>query len=573
MDLGGTWRAVVADDEQRRRFAEPDLDDGAWEPVTVPGHWRRAGPFADSDGPLLYRTRFEAGSPPPGRRSWLVLDGIFYLGDVWLDGSYLGATEGYFNRHTFEVTDAMRANTEHVLAVEVTCGRPPGRNLTGAFQHDDPEWNPGGIWRAVRLESTGPVRARSLRMLCREATDERAVVALRAELDSDEPRTVELRTTCGEHVESAARPLALGSNFVEWTMTVPEPVRWWPAALGEPALSEVVVDVLVDDHTSHSLSRTTGFRSLSWDDGVLSINGERLFLKGASVGPPRLDPAAAGSDEAEHLVDMARDAGLDLLRLRGHVARPDVYAAADRAGLLIWQDLPIVGDQPRGVRRQAARQAEAAVDLLGHHPSLAVWCAHDGGALDDVMLDRTAARALDKADGTRPVRRRLTPASANPETGRSARAVPRSVQVVAGIDAEAASSLRRFKYESAGGFLLADLPLDLAEHRRPAACPPVIVVADRLPPAVHPGETLAIDVHVVSDLRVPLGEVGVTAHLDWPDGGREWRWRGTVPADSCVRVATVPIVVPDSPGPLSLELHLLADSVEATNRYATTIEI
>ena len=42
-----------------------------------------------------------------GRRSWLVLDGLFYEGDVWLDGSYLGATEGYFFPHWFEVTDAL----------------------------------------------------------------------------------------------------------------------------------------------------------------------------------------------------------------------------------------------------------------------------------------------------------------------------------------------------------------------------------------------------------------------------------------------------------------------------------
>ena len=43
------------------------------------------------------------------------------------------------------------------------------------------------------------------------------------------------------------------------------------------------------------------------------------------------------------------------------------------------------------------------------------------------------------------------------------------------------------------------------------ACRPVIVVADRLPAAVTPGEPLALDVHVVSDLRVPLTRASVTA--------------------------------------------------------------
>ncbi len=75
--------------------------------VTVPHHWRSMPEFETSDGPLLYRRRFE--TPPatdPGRRSWLHLDGLFYQGDVWLDRSYVGDTEGYFFPHSFEVTDA-----------------------------------------------------------------------------------------------------------------------------------------------------------------------------------------------------------------------------------------------------------------------------------------------------------------------------------------------------------------------------------------------------------------------------------------------------------------------------------
>jgi len=40
-------------------------------------------------------------------------------GDVWLDGAYLGDTEGYFFPHTFEVTEHLRSRSEHQLAVEV----------------------------------------------------------------------------------------------------------------------------------------------------------------------------------------------------------------------------------------------------------------------------------------------------------------------------------------------------------------------------------------------------------------------------------------------------------------------
>src|ERR1700738_2158469 len=81
------------------------------------------------------------GAPPPRApadgnfRTWLQLDGLFYQGDVWLDGSYLGDTEGYFFPHVFEATDALAPRSDHLLALELTCDRPSNKaakgNLTG----------------------------------------------------------------------------------------------------------------------------------------------------------------------------------------------------------------------------------------------------------------------------------------------------------------------------------------------------------------------------------------------------------------------------------------------------------
>ena len=84
------------------------------------------------------------------------------------------------------------------------------------------------------------------------------------------------------------------------------------------------------------------------------------------------DGAALAAD-----VTRAVDANLDMLRIHGHVTRPEVYAAADEAGLLLWQDVPLQWGYARGARKPAAAQARALVDLLGHHPSVAVWCGHN----------------------------------------------------------------------------------------------------------------------------------------------------------------------------------------------------
>jgi beta-mannosidase len=438
MDLGGTWRATAADEALRRRFSEPgaDFDDSGWAEITVPHHWRSHPAFATSDGPLLYRRRFELPTPDQlegNSRSWLQLDGLFYQGDVWLDGSYLGDTEGYFSPHAFEVTEHLAARSEHVLAIELSCERPRDktakRNLTGVFQHWDcldQDWNPGGIWRPVGLFHTGPVRVATLRVLCVDAGAERATLEFRATLDAEQagPATVTTAISgpAGPAVERRAEhPLASGGNEIRWRVPVEKPALWWPHALGGQPLYDVTVSVAVAGNTSDQRAVRTGLRHVRMRNFVASVNGERLFLKGANLGPARRELGEATPEQLEHDVVLGREAGLDLLRVHGHISRPELYHAADRHGMLLWQDLPLQWGYAR-VRRQAVRQAGLAVDLLGHHPSVALWCGHNEPlalerpttalrwaarqvlpSWNKSVLDRSIHRALEKADSSRPV--------------------------------------------------------------------------------------------------------------------------------------------------------------------------
>jgi beta-mannosidase len=449
MELTDSWRAIEADDALRRVYHQPDLDDRDWEPVTVPGHWRSHAAFADSDGPLLHRCRFDAPAPAEGHRAWLTFDGIFYQADHWLDGTYLGDTEGYFAPHTFEVTEALRDRDDHVLSLEVVCSPERDltakRNLTGVFQHwdlIDPDSNPGGIWRPVRVTETGPVRIARLRVLCLEADPQRAVLGFQAVLDSDAARSVRLETTVGNRLDQGAEhPLAVGDNTLDWTVTIDRPELWWPHALGTPALHDVRVAVHLapEEATRRDLPSIsderrlrTGLRTVQLRDWIWSVNGERLFLKGSNLPPTRYHLGYATPDELHRDVELAVGTGLDFLRVHAHITRPELYEAADRSGLLLWQDMPLQWGYSRSVRRQAVEQARAAVDLLGHHPSVALWCGHNepmtiedtelrGSVLrkaalgakvaaqqqlptwNKTVLDRSIRRALTTADGTRPV--------------------------------------------------------------------------------------------------------------------------------------------------------------------------
>jgi beta-mannosidase len=139
-------------------------------------------------------------------------------------------------------------------------------------------------------------------------------------------------------------------------------------------------------------------------------------------------PGDAAADLIRNDLNAAVDLGLDALRIHGHIADRDVYSVADELGLLLLQDFPLQWGHARSVREQAVEQARAAVDSLGHHPSIAQWTAHANpgqteptgtssgwtGQLRSVagqqlpswnrsVLDRWVKRAFEKADPTRHV--------------------------------------------------------------------------------------------------------------------------------------------------------------------------
>jgi len=708
MKLTGVWRAAAADDQLRRTAVGLDFDDDAWTTVSVPGHWRNEPEFADSDGPLLLRSHFDFPRPEQDERAWVVLDGIFYQADVWFDGAYIGDPEGYFFPHSFDVTQLARLATEHVLAVEVACSpnrsHKGRRNITGVFQQwhaADREWNPGGLWRPVHIETTGAVRIDRLRVLCRDANDARAHLRLHGRLDSDEPRRVRIRTTVTrpggmpEVLSEIEQSLARGVNEVNWNLDIENPQLWWPWSLGDQPLTDVRVDVIVDGSISHTRSARTGLREVAMHDWIFSINGERLFLKGANLAPTRLDIASATAADLRRDVELGREAGLDLLRVHGHISAQPLYDAADELGMLLWQDFPLQWSYARDVRRRAVTQATEAVFELGHHPSIITWSAHNEPSGSTIaisndapswksklryvagqqlptwnknILDRWVKRALEKADETRPVTSHSGVMPHLPEVGGTdshlsfgwshgderelagfAAAFPRMVRFVSEFGAQAVpnssefidastwpaldwdtleaqyglqrtvldrfvqpdsyetfeqwrdatqryqasllrhhiETLRRLKYHPTGGFALfmlndssPSISWSILDHnRRPKfgyyavteACRPVIVVADRLPATVNPGDCIALDVHVVNDLRTPVTDAILGAHLRWSNGEHEWKFTGTAEPDSVSRISVLQFVVPDAPGDLWLDLTLEGNDVAATNRDRTII--
>ena len=254
-----------------------------------------------------------------------------------------------------------------------TSGR---RNITGLFQHSeavDRDWNPGGLWRTVRLHETGPVRIDRLRVLCRDADESRAHLRLHARLDAAVAGVVRLRTSCdGDIVGETEHTLAEGGNEIDWALDLAEPKLWWPHALGAQPLTTIVVDVIVDDETSDSASRRTGLREVAWSSWIARVNGERIFIKGANILPTRPGLADATPEAVRRDVELAVETGLDGVRVQAHIAPNALYDAADELGLLLLQDFPLqwgyAAQHPPSRGRPGARGRRRARPPPVDHP-------------------------------------------------------------------------------------------------------------------------------------------------------------------------------------------------------------
>jgi beta-mannosidase len=473
--LSGPWRAIdlgsaaevidgaaaTFEPEDAHTLAAVHIDDDHWPELTVPGHWRSHSGFADSDGPILLRRHFRTAPIGAAERMFLVLHGVMAAGDVWFDGTYLGDIRSYAVPHTFEITglltqppDPVEQESEHVVAIEAgfePVGTGRIRDLSGAFGRSaliGTGHNPGGVWRDVELRTTGPVRLDHCRLRCTDATAERAVLAVRVVLDSEHSGPAIIRTWVRrvEDQLSLLQPgdgasividhphtLAVGENRSELEIEIPDPALWWPRSLGDQPLYDVGIEVVIDGVISDTQSWRTGLRTVVFDDFIAVINGQRMFLKGISLGPTRLQIADASPAEVAADIALVAEAGLDLVRVHGHMARAELYEAADRLGILIWQDLPIQWALLRQTKPAARRVARWMVDQLAHHPSILLWNAHhepwagepsawrDGDASrrlamrlrmltaqllpswNRTLLDRSVADTLASSDPSRPV--------------------------------------------------------------------------------------------------------------------------------------------------------------------------
>jgi beta-galactosidase len=403
--LAGGWR--FKQDDTLTGAEAPGFDDAAWQQVDVPHTWNRVGHYIPDPASHLntaenvnktmgvgwYRLNFIPGTEFKRRRAWLEFDAASRVAEVWLNGVKLGSHAGGFSRFRLDATAALRPGAANVLVVRADNSAPAGAKATLPLAGDF--FVHGGLYRPARLIATDEVHVDMLDhggpgvyAATRSIEGGTATVAVRVLLRNDgkgAARTnaaIKLVDAAGRTVAEQAIRVALPAGqttAVEQDLTVPAAHLW--NGVEDPYLYRLVVE-LQAGKSRDRLDQAFGIRQIRIDpEKGFFLNGKPYQVRGTGIHQD-LEGKGWAMSEADFAADVAmlRELGANSLRLTHYQWGPAIHELADRTGLILWDEIPLVTLFAQGegggrsfVRVNALQQMRELIRQNYNHASVAVW--------------------------------------------------------------------------------------------------------------------------------------------------------------------------------------------------------
>jgi exo-1,4-beta-D-glucosaminidase len=343
-----------------------------------------------------YRKQFAVPASFSGKTAWLNFKGINYRANLWLNGKQIANSNdiaGAWRTYEFNITDALKAGAENVLAVQVFA--PTENDLAITFV----DWNPAppdknmGLWREVYLTTTGPVALRYPAVVSKlnlPASDS-ARLTVTAQLKNSASHPVKGRlkgqienVTFEQDVELAASE----SKDVTFTpdqfpqLVFSNPRLWWPAQMGKPNLYSLTMEFVMDGASSDRSQSQFGIREVTSEINATGgrafhINGKNILIRGGGWTTDMMlrEDSQRLHDEFRYV----RDMGLNTVRLEGKLETKRFFDLADHEGILVmagwcccdfWERWPRWKPQDFEIAQQSLRDQ---MYRLRSHPSLVMW--------------------------------------------------------------------------------------------------------------------------------------------------------------------------------------------------------
>ncbi|MDW7690871.1 hypothetical protein R9C00_21065 [Flammeovirgaceae bacterium SG7u.111] len=356
-----------------------------------------------------YLNIFNVPEEMKGKKIELVLDGVDYACDVFVNGKMLGSHEGMFTSFSFDITDLVsfeyKRRGRNTLAIRL---HPAPRRYSQVAGRK-PAWHgdywvdlvPTGIWKPVRLEAYEAAKVNDIYITSEiDLKKSSADLSIQVEIENDgtTDKTVDIEIDVqGENFKSKSykasvrKSLAPGKNEFTIPLKIEDAKLWYPWDLGDQNLYTANVAVKSKDNLLDAHDKLFGIRELKMEmnpgytkDEVenpwtVMINGRRHFIRsGTWGGPPDIFFGRASNEKYEEFIRLAKEGNMNNLRIFGwHPTEiPYFYELCNREGITVWQDiLPIASlSLPKSEEFKDAIFSEAisVVKDLRNHPCMVI---------------------------------------------------------------------------------------------------------------------------------------------------------------------------------------------------------
>ncbi|MGO4533903.1 glycoside hydrolase family 2 protein [Leifsonia sp. 2MCAF36] len=389
----------------------PALEDWT-EKILVPFAWETeaSGVEAQWLDRAWYGREFTIAPEVAAGRIILHFGAVQHSCTIWIDDTNIGSHAGGYVPFEFDITDALAFGPTHTLTVRVDAPidkRYIAHGKQRSVPRDDYDgcsFTPtSGIWQSVWLEGRP---ATYLATLGLTPTADLDGILVRATISGPSATGATARIALDGVDAISVDRSALDSGVV---VGIPSPRLWSPE---DPHRYSVTVTVMSDDGVD-TVTGETGLRRFEARRRELYLNGKRISMRGVLDQGywPRTGLTAPADEAFVRDLEIARDAGFNLVRKHLKLEDPRFLYHADRLGMLVWAEPASTGRFSTEAAAAFADQIEPMFRRDGNHPSIVIWGLYnEEWGLDWALPDdpakqeavRDAFRLMKRLDPQRP---------------------------------------------------------------------------------------------------------------------------------------------------------------------------
>ena len=453
--LNGLWKFNLVDEPSKRPmdFYKDNYDVSSWDNIPVPSNWEMQG----YDRPIYCNVEYPHSNTPPfikarsgyndggknyginpvgsyvrtftvpenweNNRTFIHFGGIYSAAQVFLNGCYVGYTQGANNVTEFDLTKYLRKG-ENRLAVQVF------RWCDGSYLECQDMFRMSGIFRDVYLYNVPKVSIRdhyiTVKGLQTFPSEADSSLSIKVDMTVDnrdcinDTKTIAIRLynpdgkLVGEQ-KSDCRLLKSDSlKYITVNVKVREKVKRWSSE--HPELYKVEFVQYKDNSESQcemAFSTYYGFRHIKIEKSQIFINGKRVMFKGVNRHDthPLYGRAVPTESMLQDVILMKRN-NINTIRTSHYPNAARMYSMFDYYGLYCMDEADLENHANQAISNMVAwipaftDRVERMVLRDRNHPSVIFWSlGNEAGHGSNFKNCYDVARMLDSRpihyEGTR----------------------------------------------------------------------------------------------------------------------------------------------------------------------------